>query len=350
MERIQDESIAERVNALHESVVVVNSYGGPYTSSNVLRKFRLGHWRHGRESFVEGKPPFIANVLAPEMRAGGVDVVLGGYADIADYALWLRDVEESGDAGRFVTSVADMHAAKETGAIGIQICLHGPYSIRGGLELLRVHRKLGATVFTLCSSYRNEITDGCREPGNSGLSLYGERVVAELNRLRIAVDMSHISERGFWDVLERTTAPPIITHSAAKAVCDSPRNMTDEQIKALADAGGYFGVIFFPAYLAKEDASLEDLLDHVDHIADLVGPEHVGLGADFCNYGWEWTSVSWARSGMPERRYRFPRGIEDTAKWKNVTAGLVRRGYTDDEIRGILGGNYLRIVGGIIDA
>lgn len=345
---IDREEIETRVERLHASTVVVNSYGGPYTSANVLRKFRIGRWREEFESFEEGNPPFVANVLAPEMKQGGVDIILGGYADLADHALWVQDLEESQGAATFVSSVDDMRRAKAQGQIGIQICLHGPHSIQAGLQLLRLHRNLGATVFTLCSSFRNLITDGCREPGNAGLSLYGRRVVAELNRLKIAVDVSHISERGFWDVLEHSTVPPIVTHSAAKAVCDSPRNLKDDQIKALAEVGGYLGMVFFPAYLAKENASLEHLLDHIDHIAQLVGPECIGLGADFCNYGWEWTTMHWAQVGMPERRYRFPKDIEDITKWKTVTRGLIRRGYSDVEIQGILGANYLRIIEMII--
>lgn len=340
--------VEARVEQLHQGTVVVNTYGGPYTSTTVLRKFRTGWWREGVEAFEEGTPPFVANVLAPEMKQGGVDIVLGGYVDIADYALWVRDLGESGGAGVFVASVEEMEAAKARGQIGMQICLHGPNSIQGGLELLRVHRMLGATVFTLCSDQRNLITDGCREPGNAGLSAYGRRVVAELNRLKIAVDVSHISERGFWEVLEHSTAPPIVTHAAAKALCDSSRNLTDEQIKALVDANGFFGVVFFPAFLAKENATLEHLLNHIDHIANLVGPEHIGLGADFCTYGWEWITASWAQFDHPERRYQFPMGIEHVTKWKNVTRGLISRGFTDAEIQGILGGNYLRILRGII--
>ncbi len=336
-----------RVEALHESVVVVNSYGGPYTSANVLRKFRIGRFREELGEFEEGNPPFVGNVLAPEMKIGGVDIVLGGYANLSDHGLWMRDMEESAGVGRFVSSVADMQAAKTAGEIGLQICLHGPHSIKEGLDLLYVHKALGASVFTLCSSYRNEIVDGCREPDNAGLSLYGRRVVAELNRHKIAVDVSHISEQGLKDVLEYSTAPILTTHTAAKAVCDSPRNFTDEQLKAVVAHGGYLGVIFFPSYLNKEHPTLEHLLDHIDHIAELVGPEHIGLGADFCHYGWEWTALSWARSNMPERRYKFPDGIEDTTKWKNVTRGLIDRGYSDEEIRGILGGNYLRVLNNI---
>ena len=155
-------------------------------------------------------------------------------------------------------------------------------------------------------------------------------------------------QQGLKDVLDHTTAPILTTHTAAKAICDSPRNFTDDQIKAIVAGGGYIGVIFFPTYLNKEHPTIEHLLDHIDHIAKLVGPEHIGLGADFCHYGWEWTSISWAKSNMPERRYKFPDEIEDTTKWKNVTRGLIRRGYTDDEIKGILGGNYLRVLGNIL--
>ena len=342
------DEVEARVESLHAATVVVNTYGGPYTSANVLRKIRTGYWNNDTEAFIAGNPPYVANILAPEMKEGGVNVILGGYADLRDHALWLRDLEESNGVGEFVSSVDEMKRVKEAGKVGIQVILHGPQSIDGNVEMLRIHRMLGATVFTLCSSYRNAIVDGCREPENAGLSLYGIQVLAELNAQKIAVDISHISERGFWNVLEHSQSPPILTHTAAREITQSPRNMSDEQLKAHAQAGGYIGVVFFPAYLAKEDATVEHLLDHIDHISNLVGTEFVGLGADFCAYGWDWVSLVWERSSMPEKRYRFPRDIENITMWKNVTRGLIKRGYKDSEIQGILGHNYLRIIDDII--
>lgn len=342
------DEVEDRVESLHSTTVVVNTYGGPYTSANVLRKFRGGNWNQDKQRFQAGNPPYVGNVLVPEMKKGGVDIILGGYSDIHDHAIWIKDVRECDSVAEFVTTVGSMKGAKEAGKIGIQIILHGPRTIESGLEMLSIHRMLGATVFTLCSSYRNEIVDGCREPGNAGLSIYGAQVVAELNAQKIAVDVSHISERGFWDVLEQSSVPPILTHTAAKSITESPRNMSDEQLKAHAEAGGYIGVVFFPAYLAEKNATIEHLLDHIDYISKLVGVEFVGLGADFCTYGWEWVSQVWERSAMPERRYCFPKHIENITKWKNVTRGLIRRGYKDDEISGILGHNYLRIIDDII--
>jgi membrane dipeptidase len=151
-------------------------------------------------------------------------------------------------------------------------------------------------------------------------------VVEELDRLGVVIDVSHLSDAGFWDLLEVAKGPVIASHSNSREVCDHPRNMTDEMIRALADRGGVMGMNFAPSFVHPSSPSVETLMDHVDHIVDLVGPDHVGLGSDF--------------DGIPST----PVGLEDVTRMPRITEELVRRGYTEEDASKILGGNHLRLI------
>jgi len=140
------------------------------------------------------------------------------------------------------------------------------------------------------------------------------------------VDVSHINDEGFWDVLDHTKPPVIASHSNSRAVCGHPRNMTDEMIVALAENGGVMGMNFAPSFVHPEQATLKGVVDHIDHIVDLVGPDHVGLGSDF--------------DGIPYT----PEGLEDVTRIPYITEELLRRGYGDEDVKKILGGNHLRLI------
>ena len=203
-------------------------------------------------------------------------------------------------------------------------------------------------MWSLTHSARNIISDGCGEPTGAGLSKFGRRVVQELNRQRILIDISHISDAGFWDVLELSDAPIIATHSNCRALCNHSRNLTDDMIKALVDKGGIVCLNFFPSFVKAENPSVDDLLDHIDRISKLVGPQYVGLGPDFCAGRWDFVLRSWWSRGSADHNARrlpvdYPTGVEDITKMPNVTRGLVSRGYSDSEIEGILGANFLRL-------
>jgi membrane dipeptidase len=179
----------------------------------------------------------------------------------------------------------------------------------------------------LVHSLRNLLADGVADNRtNGGLSRLGVDVVEELNKLGIIVDVSHLSDAGFWDVLEISKDPIVASHSNSRAVCDHSRNLSDDMIKALAERGGVMGMNFAPDFVHKTKPSVETLVDHIDHIVDLVGPEHVGLGSDF--------------DGIP----RTPAGLEDASKMPAITEELVKREYSEDYIRLILGGNHLRLI------
>lgn len=158
-------------------------------------------------------------------------------------------------------------------------------AIDGSLEALRCLYELGVRAMTLTWSNRNDIADGINEEATgSGLTLFGKHVVAEMNRLGMLVDVSHISTAGFWSVIETSTKPIIATHSNAKSLCSHPRNLNDEQIKALAQNGGLAGITFAGQFLEEDwrNACIESVYKHIDYMLNLIGnDDHIGFGSDF---------------------------------------------------------------------
>jgi membrane dipeptidase len=176
--------------------------------------------------------------------------------------------------------------------------------------------------------------DGSGADSGSHLSEFGKEVVEEMNRLGMIVDISHLNETGFWDVMELSEDPVLATHSNCKALCGHHRNLTDDQIKALAERGGVMNLSFCAGFIKDgigfgtpetlKKVSIEDWLDHLDHAVGLVGTDHVGLGSDL------------------DGGCGFP-GLDDVTKFPDLTRGMVSRGYSDADIEKILGTNDLRV-------
>lgn len=185
--------------------------------------------------------------------------------------LQVRTAEDAGNVLKH--KAATLLAIEEGGAID------------GSLEALRCLYKLGVRAMTLTWSNRNDIADGINEEATgSGLTLFGKQVVAEMNRLGMLVDVSHISTAGFWSVIETSTKPIIATHSNAKSLCSHPRNLNDEQIKALAQNGGLAGITFAGQFLEEDwrNACIESVYKHIDYMLNLIGnDDHIGFGSDF---------------------------------------------------------------------
>ncbi len=227
----------------------------------------------------------------------------------------------------FCTNYQQVIRASNQGKISAVLAIEGGEPVQGGPGVLRMLYKLGVRVLSFTHFPRNLIADGSGEMGSKGgLTTLGIQLLEEMNRIGMIIDVSHINEQGFWDIVNQSKSPIIATHSNSKAVCDMHRNLTDEQIRALADNGGVMGMNFYPGFIDKDPskANLDKLLDHMDHIVKLVGPDHLGLGSDFDGGG-----------GFS--------GLEDVTKIPNITRGLVSRGYSDDDIEKILGGNFLRV-------
>lgn len=226
-----------------------------------------------------------------------------------------------------VTTHDEIVQAKRAGRVAALLSIEGADVLEGSVDVLRVFHRLGVRMVGLVHSIRNELADGVADRRTGGgLSELGVQAVGELNRLGMIVDVSHLNDEGFWDVLELSRDPVIASHSNARAVCDHPRNMTDDMIRALAEKGGVMGMNFAPGFVHLSRATLAGVVDHIDHIVELVGPGHVGLGSDF--------------DGIPST----PVGLEDVTRIPAITEELVRRGYNEGDIKKILGGSHLRLI------
>ena len=280
-------------------------------------------------------------------------------------------VERNQDKVALTTTPAQARRNARNDLISIFMGLENGAPIQKDLSMLRMFNRLGITYMTLTHARSNEICDSCTspEPRWGGLSPFGREVVAEMNRLGMLVDVSHISDASFWDVLKVSKAPVVATHSCCRALSDHPRNMTDEMIVALAEKGGVIQVNFYPTFLdkaygekagalidAEEDLqpvwlqnpsdpvlqekmraaveamnavprpSYKRIVDHIDHVVRLVGVKHVGIGSDF--------------DGIEV----CPEGLEDISRIQKVIIELRKRGYSEYDIRHIAGGNFLRVM------
>ena len=229
--------------------------------------------------------------------------------------------------------------------ISFIVGFEGGEAIERDLRHLRIFHRLGLRRLTLCWNNRNAIADGVRwQRSKGGLTEFGVSVVEECNKLGILVDVSHITDAGFWDVIEVSKEPVIASHSNCRALCSHMRNLTDDMIKALADKGGVQGVNYVPPFLIDMDmrkimagdkeelkkaekATVETVMNHIDHIAEVTGgTDSIGLGSDF-------DGVSMVANEL-----------EDVSRLPNLTKSLVASGYSDQEIEKILGGNFLRVI------
>lgn len=250
-----------------------------------------------------------------------------------------------------IRRVEDIGEAKERGRVGIIIGFQNTSPLEDDVNLLQVFRDLGVRIMQLTYNDRNYSGDGCFERTDSGLSEFGLRVVGEMNRQGILIDLSHTGYRTAMEAIEVSDDPVAFTHANPKALLENPRNKTDEQIKALAEKGGVIGATPYPIFLpAGYRSKLSDFLDVMDYLVDLVGVNHVAVGTDFTEkqpegfFTWLHTGKSWEKP-FSELEYPviYPEGIRSADECPNITRGLVERGYTESEVKKIIGENWLRL-------
>ncbi len=214
----------------------------------------------------------------------------------------------------------------ENGQVGAILALEDGRALCGSLHVLRMLYRLGFRLITLTWNGENELGQGAIGSERKGLTAFGKAVVSEMNRLGMVVDVSHLSEKGFWDVLERAEKPIVASHSNAKAVCDHPRNLTDAQIRALIQNGGVIGINFFTEFLTGTGkAGIMDVVRHMEHILSLGGENHLGLGTDF--------------DGITTA----PKGLENTGKLHTLFDTLSRIGYSDALLEKIAYKNFVNV-------
>ena len=222
---------------------------------------------------------------------------------------------------------ADLYRLKRDGKKAIMLGIENGYAIGKDLSLVRHFRNRGIVYMTLCHNGDNDICDSARGQGEwGGLSPFGREVVREMNRLGVMVDLSHGAESSFYDALELSSVPIVCSHSSCRALCDVPRNLTDDQLKALASKGGVAQVTLYKGFLRKDgEASILDAIEHLNHAVNIMGVEHVGIGTDFDGDG-----------GIP--------GCASAAEVINFTRRLLAERYSETDIAGIWGGNFLRVM------
>lgn len=307
---------------------------------------------------LDAAAPFInpqhVRKFLPDLRAGGVDAVLATVASIENctYATsqlgcWHALERSSELPFRLCTSVADIRAAKSDGVLAVVLHFQGTAPLAGNVDLVDAYHALGVRVMQLTYNVANLVGDGCTESRNGGLTDFGRKVVRRMVDLHMLVDISHVGARTSLEAIALAEGAVVATHANARTLCDTPRNLADEQIKAVVAAGGVIGLVAFPAFVSgNPNPTVDDLLKHADYLSELVGPEHIGLGFDFA----EETQDDYASFGYDERFYPnppwvYPKDIRGWVDTPNVTAGLRARGYSDGQIRGILGENFLRVFG-----
>ncbi|HXZ78910.1 MAG TPA: dipeptidase [Terriglobales bacterium] len=274
------------------------------------------------------------------------------------------------DRIELATSARDIERIVGQKKIAAVLTIEGGHQIDNDLAVLRMYRRMGILSMTLTHFRNNDWADSSTDkPLHNGLTDFGKQVVREMNSLGMLVDISHVSDKTFYDVLQVTTKPVIASHSSCRSISDIPRNMTDDMLRALAHNGGVVGINFGAAFLNAKDgedfkqvverrnetepsltgaaldefaaadhrksaighprvgqATVDDAAACIDHIVKVAGIDHVGIGSDF-----DGVSI-------------VPRGLEDVSKMPSLTAALLERGYSEQDIQKIMGGNFLRVI------
>lgn len=222
---------------------------------------------------------------------------------------------------------ADLYEDKRKDRKSVMFAIENGIALNHDLANVKHFAQRGVVYMTLCHNGDNDICDsakGCDT--NNGVSKFGEKVIREMNRQGIMVDLSHANERSFYQALEISKTPIVCSHSSCRALCDVPRNLTDDQLRALAQCGGVAQITLYPGFLRKEgEATIRDAVEHLNHAVKVMGVDHVGLGTDFDGDG-----------GV--------RGLADSSELLNFTLELLRNKYSERDIQKIWGGNWLRVM------
>jgi membrane dipeptidase len=258
----------------------------------------------------------------------------------------MTEVSESQNVLRLCATRQEIEDSHSRGEIAL---LLAPSFVAIGdrLDRLRTYKVLGAVMFPLSLNTRNILADGCGERQASGLSHLGVQAVQMLNHLGIVIDVSHLSERAFWDCLAISTQPVIASHSNARAICDNPRNLTEEQARAIAEKGGCIGVSVHPSMLADESPTIADYVKHVLHFIRIAGEDHVMLGADFIDYQIEFILPKLrpsARLGIYNDSHVSVPDLSGFADLSKVVTALKAANLGPEVVNKIAGSNFLRVI------
>ena len=371
---VSGDSISEKARKLHFSSIVVD------THDDTTQRFLDGKFDLGTRSAT-------GSIDIPRMREGNLSAIFFSIwmpskvtgREAVDRALVQIDavreqVRKHSTDMVLATTAAEVREARKEGKIAALMGVEGGHMINASLGVLRSYAALGVRYMTLTHSGNDEWADSSTEkPVHNGLTDFGKDVVREMNRLGVIVDISHVSDKTFYDALEVSKAPLFASHSSCRAICDAPRNMTDQMMKDLAAKGGVVQINYHVGFLSQEfrDAEKADpeinksisaevtkrcgdnegcqliegdhitreyveqgklprvefgkIIEHIDHAVKVAGVDHVGLGSDFDGAN-------------------MPYGMEDATKLPKITEALLQKGYSEGDVRKILGENTLRVM------
>ncbi|AIY18616.1 dipeptidase [Pimelobacter simplex] len=295
----------------------------------------------------------------PRLRAGGVRAALVTVAALettevavsAVNAWWRADARPETGA-RVATSVAQVRSIVAGGDLAAILHFQGTMPLGNDIGMVDAFHRMGVRVMQPTYNHAGLVGDGCLEERDAGLTGLGRDVVRRMQEVGIAVDLSHAGERVCHDVLDQAQAPVIATHANARAVCASPRNLSDDVIDKIAATGGVIGLCAFPSFVSADPVpTLDQLLDHAVHVAERVGPQHLSLGTDFIDEDEDdYEYFGYDERYYPRPPWSWPTGLAWWDEVRNVGPALRGRGFADDEVTGILGENLLRVLGATWDA
>jgi membrane dipeptidase len=336
-----------RAGKLHEDAVVVDAHND-LPVLLLMRNRSLG---------PQGVERYWRDVWVPEARAGGVDVqVLPIYVSpqAAESSLRVtllqlealeREAAQTPEVALCRTG-ADIDAALADGRIALLLALEGTSGIGIDVELFSVFHRLGIRMVSFTHWSRALLADGTAdEEAGSRLPRAGVRALAELERLGILLDVSHLAAPALDHALELATKIVVASHSSSRALCEHHRNLSDEHLRAIAATGGVIGINVLPTFVDAEEPTLDRVVDHVEHVAEIAGVDHVGLGPDFLK---EWVDERYPQydrflqlDGI-DMKAAVP-GLARTRDLPNLTGRLLERGWSDENVRKVLGENWLRV-------
>lgn len=255
------------------------------------------------------------------------------------------EIKDSYDIVHIVKKSEDFDIAKDTNKIAVLIGMEGLQAIEENINDIEKLYSFGVRHASLTWNEENKLATGAKGNNNRGLTKDGVKVIKKMEELGMILDVSHANEKTFWDICNVATKPFIASHSNCRSLCDVPRNLTDDQLKAIAMRNGVVGVNSYEEFVSSDldNRTIERLVDHIDHIVDVIGINHIGLGFDFAEYLNTDTLKHYANT------YTYGvKGLEDTTKAKNIIKVLEKRGYSKEDIDKISYRNFYRVIKDII--
>jgi len=323
-----DWGISERAAALHRSSLVWDDHGGfAFSKASILKE--LKRWRKSGIHYLSINAGYDVMPWTLTVEA------------VSRYRHWIRTHPESVVQ---VETVADIHQARLAGKLAVTFDLEGMNALNGDVGMVDFYYRLGVRQMLFAYNRNNLAGGGCHDE-NVGLTDFGREVIAEMNRVGMVVDCSHCAYKTSMEAIEASSSPVIFSHANARKLWDHERNIWDDQIKACAATGGVIGVTGVGRFLGPDGPTVGHLVEHIDHMVQLVGPAHVGFGMDSVLHQHQpGQSFTRNREYWPERQYPDSgSGYVPPEEAPRLTQALLDRGYGEQDIRGILGGNFLRV-------